>query len=163
MAPGRTPVQGIVQITRKGVGYLPWPREAGSTKELEDIEIQTENLGGALNGDTVLVEGVGTKPRPQGKVIKVESRAKTEFVATVKKVNGAWVATPADQRFYRPIALHAVPENLQEQMKVLVALTSFDGGDAAQGKVLEIIGAAGEHRVEMNAIVLEHGFKTEFP
>jgi len=183
-------IQGIVQVTRKGVGYVAWPTldaeiapKKGTSKEVaspvgrerprEDIEIDTANLGGALNGDTVSVEVIdaGSQPkaspvgraRPRGKVLKVEVRAKTEFVATVKKANGVWVATPADQRVYRPITLHTVQEDLAEGTKVLVQLTSFTGTEDPQGKIIEVIGTAGEHRVEMNAIVLEHGFKTEFP
>ena len=40
-------VRGIVQVTRKGVGYLPWPLPEGQAplpkgapKEKEDIEIE---------------------------------------------------------------------------------------------------------------------------
>ncbi|HXK31581.1 MAG TPA: hypothetical protein VJZ94_02495, partial [Candidatus Paceibacterota bacterium] len=43
-------VSGIVQVTRKGTGYMPW--ETGK----EDIEIFPEKLNGALNGDQVEVE-----------------------------------------------------------------------------------------------------------
>lgn len=142
---------------------MPWPDDA----DKEDIEIETRDLGGALNGDEVEVEVKGfaqargfrgqapkTK-RYAGRVVKVIKRAKQEFVCTIKGDQ----AIPADQKFYKPITLSGA---YKDGDKVLVELTSFDG-DKAFGRVVEVIGRAGEHRVEMNAIVLEKGFKTEFP
>src|SRR5258708_5695124 len=80
----KKPIPGIIQLTRKGVGYLPWPIDKDSKKEKEDIEISPEHLFGALDGDTVEVELAGLFPRPKGKVVKIISRAKTEFVATMR-------------------------------------------------------------------------------
>jgi ribonuclease R len=151
-------VSGIIEITRKGTGYLPWPDEP----EKEDIEVATANLGGALNGDTVEVELTGLFPRPKGKVMKVVSRAKEEFVATLKEQLGRLVAVPADQRFYRPITL-ADGSKYEAGEKVLVRLMSFDGAGDPIGSIVKHLGRAGEHRVEMNAIVLAHGFRTDFP
>ena len=141
-------ISGIVQVTRKGTGYLPW--ETGK----EDIEIFPEKLNGALNGDQVEVEILSLFPRPRGRVKKIVTRAKTEFVCTVK--SGQVLAD--DQRFNEPIQVGGAPA---DGTKVLVELISYDG-KIAKGKILETIGKAGEHRAEMNAIVLEHGFKTSF-
>ncbi|HUD03017.1 MAG TPA: ribonuclease R [Candidatus Paceibacterota bacterium] len=155
-------ITGIIQITRKGVGYLSFPLIPGAKKELEDIEIDTLNLAGALNGDTVEAELVGVHPRPRGKVVKITSRAKEEFVATLTMHNGALVAMPADQRFYRPITLQG-SVNYVEGEKVVVRLVSFDAGKEPVGTIINHLGKAGEHRTEMNAIVLENGFSTTFP
>lgn len=147
-------ISGIIEITRRGVGYLPF---AAQGKPLEDIEIRTEDLHGALNGDEVEVMLGGVVPRPKGKVVKIVSRAKEEFVCTIK--NGA--AVPDDVRVYRPIRLKE-KLSVAEGEKVLVRLIEWSGADFV-GTVLRHIGRAGEHRTEMNAIVLEHGFRTEFP
>lgn len=160
---GTKHVSGILQVTRKAVGYLAFPIEAGVKKTLEDIEVAPEHLGGALNGDTVSVEIIGTSPRTSGKVVKVESRAKTEFVGTLKHINDQWVVLASDIKFYRPIHIEHLLEGAVAGSKVLVELVSFDGKTDPKGKITDVIGTAGEHRAEMNAIVLEHGFKTEFP
>jgi len=160
---GTKHVSGIIQITRKAVGYLAFPIEAGAKKILEDIEVGPEHLGGALNGDTVSVEIIGTSPRTKGKVVKVTSRAKTEFVGTLKHINDQWVVLASDIKFYRPLRITHPPKDAVVGSKVLAELLSFDGISDPEGKVVEVIGLAGEHRAEMNAIVLEHGFKTEFP
>jgi ribonuclease R len=153
-------ITGIIQITRKGVGYLPFE---ASAKKGEDIEIQTENLSGALNGDTVEVELKGLFPRPKGRVVKVVERAKTEFVVTLKQQNGKWVGTPADIKFYRPIQIKVGGRQYVEGSKALIKLISFTGKEDPVGEVTEVIGRSGEHRTEMNAIVLAHGFSTTFP
>lgn len=152
-------IQNVIQVTRKGTGYVSWPEDP--TKE--DIEIDASNLSGALNGDTVEVELTGLFPRPRGAVVKVLSRAKDEFVGTIKQGAGGLLALPADMKFYRPIRLKNAPPGLTEGTKVLVKLLSFTGTEDPLGEIIEEIGKAGEHRVEMNAIVLEHGFKTVFP
>jgi ribonuclease R len=154
--PAKKHIQGIIQITRKGTGYLPWQEDK------EDIEIKTENLRGALDGDTVEAELSGLFPRPTGKVLKIISRLKEEFVCTLNKINGELVAVPDDRRFYRPIHLDG-GVTYAEGEKVLVRLISFDGAHDPRGTISEHIGRAGEHRVEMNAIVLEHGFRTTYP
>ncbi len=147
-------MQGILELTRRAVGYVAWPEEP--TKE--DIEIRPEELHGGLDGDVVDIEVTGLFPRPKGKVVKVVSRAREEFVATIKGTS----AIPADIKFYQPIKLqHA--HDFADGEKVLVKLVSFNPKDGPIGEVLEHIGKGGEHRVEMNAIVLDHGFRTQFP
>lgn len=156
-------VSGVLEITRKGVGYLPFEALAKNSVKQQDVEIETKNLGGALNGDTVEVTLTGLFPRPKGKVVKIISRVKEEFVATLRRTQGKHqlVAVPDDVRFYAPIII--VGDNdYNEGEKVLMRLSSFDGTEA-KGTILKHLGRAGEHRVEMNSIVLEHGFKVEFP
>src|SRR3989344_9271025 len=148
-------IEGIIQINRRGVGYLPFENH-------DDIEIQNTDLSGALNSDTVEVALKGLFPRPRGKVVRVIARAKEEFVCTLRQAQGKQsVAVPADPRFYRPIQV--AKHEYGEGEKVLVHLISFDGKGDPKGTIIKHLGRAGEHRVEMNAIVLEHGFQTEFP
>jgi ribonuclease R len=149
-------IQGVIELTRKAVGYVPWDPEK------EDIEVRPENLAGALNGDTVEVELTDLFPRPKGKVVRVLSRAKEEFVCTLKENAGRLVGVADDIKFYRPITL-ADGSKYSEGEKVLIRLISFDAASDPKGSIVEHLGHAGEHKVEMNAIVLEHGFRTEFP
>ncbi len=152
-------ITNIVQVTRKGTGYVAWPGEA----KKNDVEVATTNLGGALNGDTVKVEVLAMHPKPTGKIVTIISRAKTNFVGTLKYSGDSWSAVAADQRFYRPIRLQNVPEGATENSKVLIKLLSFTGTEDPLGEILSTIGKSGEHRTEMHAIVLEYGFETQFP
>ncbi len=160
-------VAGIIEITRKATGFLAW--DGG-----EDIEIATNDLHGALGGDEVEVEITGMAlPRgaralraplhPRGEVTRVIARARERFVATLTQKNGVWFALPDDQRVYRPIRITKKSDLCKEGAKALVKLLSFTGEYDPEGEIIEVLGRAGEHRVEQNAIVLEHGFATEFP
>jgi len=83
------------------------------------------------------------------------SRAKTEFVCTVK----AGKVIPDDARFNITIDIAL----LLRRAPRYSSSCSHTIGKVAKGRLVETIGKAGEHRVEMNAIVIEHGFKTYFP
>ncbi len=171
-SPGHTsqaakkPIQGVISINRRGTGYVAWPLPEGAQDikldKKQDIEIATNYLNGALNGDEVEVEIKGLFPRPQGAVISITKRAKETFVATIKQDGRHFVAIAADLRFYKPIELEGIPE-VSDGEKVLVKLISFAGNKNPIGEVVERIGKAGEHRTEMNAIILEHGFSIDFP
>ena len=149
-------IQGILEVTRKGVGYMAWEGH-------DDIEVGPEYMGGALRSDTVHIEVLGLFPRPKGKVVKVESRARTAFVCTITYTGNTWIGIPDDQRFYRPIILQGKVGDITPGTKAVIKLLHFDGTKDPTGEILEIIGTAGEHRTEMNAIVLEHGFRVAFP
>ena len=159
-------IQGVISINRRGTGFVAWPLPEGAAgiklEKKQDIEIATNYLNGALNGDEVEVEVKGLFPRPQGAVVKIMSRAKEAFVATVKREGQNYIAIAADQRFYKPIELVGLPE-VSKGEKVLVKLESFAGSKNPTGTVIEHIGVAGAHRTEMNAIILEHGFSIDFP
>lgn len=153
-APKDTSYEGVIAITARGVGYLPWGGET-------DIEIPTESLAPALNGDTVEVRTTTfAEGRMQGKVVRIVERNRTEFVGTIALYEGRTSIVTSDRRIYFPFTI--VGDAPAVGTKVLVKLTDWNNSGPV-GEVLEAIGKSGEHRTEMNAIVLEHGFKTSFP
>src|SRR3989344_5911782 len=148
-------IEGIIQVTARGVGYMPYEGH-------DDIEMPKEELGTALHGDHVAVKLTGLFPRPRGKVTKVVKRKREEFVGTLAQdAAGGFVVVPDDRRFYAPIRIPN-GEALRLDVKVLVRLTAWEPGKAPQGIVVSILGEKGAHRVEMNSIVMEHGFRTDF-
>lgn len=161
-------ISNKININRKGIGYISWPEETSlpTTKTRDprqDIEVATTDLMGALNGDMVKVEVVSMTPRPRGRVVEVTSRAKTDFVATLKKEGGRWLAITDDRRVYRPMCIVSPTEELEEGRKALITLELFTGEGNPTARIKQVLGFAGEHRTELNAIVLERGFATEFP
>ncbi len=150
---------GPISVNTKGVGFFdPNPEEKNREN---NIEIQPQFVNRALHGDTVEIELTGEKikNRIQGKVVKVISRAKDEFVGVIKKKDGKTFVIPDDQRLYVDIFL---PENseVNEEEKVLVKIVDWD---TLTGDVLKVIGHKGENNTEMESIVLEKGFRIEFP
>lgn len=155
--PKRREYSGVISVSARGTGYLAWD----ATESMGDIEIPKDKLLFALHGDEVTVETTGLKfGRMQGAVTKIVERAKTEFVGTIAILSGQTILAADDRRLYLPFTLEGdVPP---VGTKVLAQMTGTTE-HGIRGKIIEVIGKSGEHRVEMNAIVLEHGFRTSFP
>ncbi len=154
--PQKREYSGIISVSARGTGYLAW--EASET--LSDIEIQKDKLAPALNGDTVEVRTLGMKMgRMQGEVTKVVERMREEFVGTIVENKGKKYMQADDKRVYLPFQVSGTLPKVGT--KILVKLIGWNT-EGPVGEIIETIGTSGEHRTEMNAIVLEHGFRTEF-
>lgn len=150
---------GPISINTKGVGFFDLDPEKKDRSS--SIEIQPENVSRAFHGDIIEVELLGQKikNREQGKVLKIVKRAKDEFVGVVEIHEGKTYVVPDDKRLYVDIFL-ADDANVSEGQKVLVQISDWE---TLQGKVLQVIGKAGENNTEMQSIVLEKGFRIDFP
>ncbi|TSC70888.1 MAG: ribonuclease R [Parcubacteria group bacterium Gr01-1014_46] len=150
---------GPISINTKGVGFFdPNPEEKNREN---NIEIQPKDVNRALHGDTVEIELTGEKikNREQGRVVKVIKRAKEEFVGVIIERDGKKFVMPDDQRLYVDISLsNDADVNVGE--KVLVKIVDWD---TLTGEVMKVIGQKGENNTEMESIVLEKGFRIEFP
>jgi len=121
----------------------------------------------ALNGDTVRTSLIAKRypdQQPQGEVLEVRERNATEFVGVVR-ANGHFTLEPDDFRMYRDIEI--VDDggyDLEDGLKALVRMHPWsDPKRSPEGEVVKILGKKGDHDVEMNSIVLEHGFRVDFP
>lgn len=148
-------LQGFISISTKGVGYFDIEGKDDS------IEIQPQYVNRALHGDTVEVVLTGEKirNREQGKVVKVLKRAKEEFVGVIIKKDGKTFVSPDDKRLYVDIPLLDGEES-EIGNKVLVKILDWN---TLKGKILKVIGKKGDNNTEMESIVLEKGFRIEFP
>ena len=151
--------QGPISINTKGVGFFDI--DPSQKKEVPSIEIQPQFINKAFHGDTVEItlSGEKIKGREQGKVLKIIKRAKDEFVGVVEKHDGKTYVIPDDKRLYVDIFLSG-KSNANEGDKVLVKIVDWDN---LHGEVIKVIGKKGENNTEMESIVLEKGFRIEFP
>ncbi len=154
-------LEGTIHVTGKGVGYFPMPNGD------EDLEIQPENLNAALNRDRVKVESLHKEilGRKQAKVADIIERHKTEFVGTLEKEDENFFLVPDDKRMYRDIFVpFDSAQGASEGDKVQVKITEWPvPSKSPKGKVIRVIGQAGEHNAEMLGIVYESGFEVDFP
>lgn len=160
MKPSKT-ITGIISLNSKGVGFV----EHGETEE--DIEIANEDLATALHGDEVVIEILPkvNRNRRTGKVTKINKRAKMRFVGTIEEEGEVFFLKPDDRRMYRDIAITRPDAGRATSGdKAYVEITSWDDpAKSPRGLVLQIIGRAGDHNVEMRSIVLERGLAYDFP
>ncbi len=159
---GESPtLSGELQVTRSGVGFLL------TESDQEDIFIGPGNIGKALHGDVVEVQLKGRSRRsgrPEGIVSKVIQRNTTRIVGTVEEgMPKTFFLLPDNDRinvdfFIPPSAL----KGAKDGDKVIAELTNWERR-SPEVKVLEVLGAAGEHNTEMHAILLQYGFQIAFP
>ncbi len=157
---GKDSVEGTISIIASGAGYV---RVEG---ELEDAFVQGRNVGTALHGDRVLIKLMGGRgSRAEGKVLEVLQRRRKEFVGTIQKHQGRLLLVADDQRVQRPFFIPPHETlNAQEGDKAIIELGEWkDSRDVPRGKVVRVLGRAGEHQVEMHAILAEFGLPLEFP
>jgi ribonuclease R len=158
-----TTFEGIIMIRGKGTGFVNHPDLT------EDIVIEREALGFALDGDVVKVQlkkKVAGK-RQEGQVVEVVKPAYRELIGIIKekKIDGKTVTyfAPDNLRLHiRPLVPTATSNDLG--MKVVVEITSWTQPllDPV-AKIVETIGHAGDHETEMQAIIRSGGFSKAFP
>jgi len=157
----KDPFIGTIRVTGKGVGYFPIPNSN------EDFEITPENIGTALNRDTVRVEDLKKIifGRRQAKIVEIVERHKTDFVGTVEKDAAGFFLVPDDKRFYRDIFISPDSSGgVKHGDKAQARIVEWkDASKSPKGEIIRIIGRAGEHNTEMEAIVYESGFEVGFP
>ncbi|MEK7628677.1 MAG: ribonuclease R [Patescibacteria group bacterium] len=155
-------VTGTIDVTRRGVGYLP--HESLD----QDIEIAPENLGTALNGDEVevliLSHGRRARERTKGRVERIVMRARTSHVGTITSAEGgAFIITPDDARMYaRPrVGQNASPARVGD--KVVFAIDRWTAGADPVVRIIRVLGRAGDHETEMQSALETHDFVIGFP
>lgn len=163
-------VHGILSVNSKGTGFVTPLGDAGAKRKRSDTdtEIAPEHLRCALHGDEVEVRLLGGKSkygRPFGEVARIVKRAKEKFVGVVQSEGGKTFIRPDDWRCYTDFALAAEKGvDAKGGDKVLFRMHPWtDSQRAPQAEVLEVIGRAGEHNAEMQALALARGFSSSFP
>ncbi len=159
MQPKQKKIQGIISVNSRAMGFI------ASEKGGEDIMIETPHLNTALNKDEIEIEILPGKIRGRrtGKVVRIIKRAKTQFVGTIDERGTKLVLIPDDFRMYAPLQISRPPKDAQKGYKALAKITEWKIDKEPTGEILKVIGRKGEHEVEMQAIVLERGFESEFP
>ncbi|WP_310555293.1 ribonuclease R [Flavobacterium sp.] len=153
--------EGTIDMTSRKTAYFVCP-DFG-----EDVFIPTNNLNRALDKDTVKVYVYNRRKgkRPEGEVIEVVERAKTDFVGVIAiHPNFAFVST-ANPKMYTDIF---IPKDkigdAENGDVVLVHIEDWPKkADSPFGTVTKVLGKPGEHNTEIHAILAEYGLPSEFP
>lgn len=159
MESNRSIYEGVVMVRGKGVGFVTIPGHD------EDIVIPTESLGCALDGDVVEIE-IGKKvdgKRREGKVLRVIEPKHTELIGVVQMKKGERILLPDNRRIHVRPTLPAATKT-HDGMKVVVKIEAWkDPFTPPIGTITEVIGRAGDHETEMQAIIRSGGFSENFP
>ena len=154
-------VEGILQRRVGGKNFLV--PDDGS----DPISVAERNSAGAVNGDRVKVVLFARRPHAglEGEVTEILKRAKDTFVGTLQvKGKFAYLVTPdkSDRDIFIPISnLKKGRDGEKAVVKVVEWPDTPDRNPV--GKVIDILGAAGENNTEMHAILAEYGLPYSYP
>jgi len=154
-------VEGVLQRRVGGKNFLV-PDDGG-----DPIFVAERNSAGAVNGDRVKIVLFARRPHsgPEGEVTEILKRAKDTFVGTLQvKGKFAYLVTPdkSDRDIFIPISnLKKGRDGEKAVVKVVEWPDTPDRNPV--GKVIDILGAAGENNTEMHAILAEYGLPYTYP
>ncbi|OXB19559.1 ribonuclease R [Flavobacterium tructae] len=153
--------EGTIDMTSRKTAYFICEEFS------EDVFIPTNNLNRALDKDKVKVYVYNRRKgkRPEGEVISVIERNKTEFVGVIDiQANFAFVST-ANPKMYTDIFIPK--DKIGEAENGDVVLVTIEDwpkrADSPFGSVLRVLGKPGEHNTEIHAILAEYGLPADFP
>ncbi len=153
--------EGTIDMTSRKTAYFICPDFN------EDVFIPTNNLNKALDKDKVKVYVYNRRKgkRPEGEVIEIIERHKTDFVGVIDiQKNFAFVST-ANAKMYTDIFIPK--EKIGDAENGDVVLVHIEDwpkkADSPFGKVMKVLGKPGEHNTEIHAILAEYGLPYDFP
>ena len=158
----RRPIIGIVDMTRSGTAYIV------SNDVNEDVFVNVKNTNSALHGDKVRVEMWTPRGRnkPEGEVKEVLHRATDYFMGTIKVSRKYAFVIPDRANMLLDIFVELVDsKDAKDGDKVVVKVTKWPTrtNRSPLGVVTTVLGAAGGNDIEMNGILIGHGFNIDFP
>ncbi len=154
-------ITGRIEMTKSGAAYVV------SDQTVDDVYIARQNMNKALHGDEVEVYIYARRKRskPEGEVIEIIKRAKTDFVGVLEVTkNHAFLAVTERRMPYDIfIPIHSLKKGLDGQ-KAIARITEWKtNAKNPTGKIIDILGEVGENNTEMHAILAEFGLPYSFP
>ena len=150
---------GTIDLASSGVGYV-------SVAEYEkDVFIPKKHTLNALKGDTVKIEMTKfSTSKPEAVVIEVVERNQSEFLGKLETADGYGFVIPFDKAI--PFDIY-VPEKLyagaQNGDKVRVEVRTWKKGKNPIGRITQLLNDFNYNEIEMQSILLENGFRLNFP
>ncbi len=152
-------LSGTIDFTSQGSAYVV------ISADEPDVFIHAKHTKDALHGDLVKINLFSRKGRsPEGEVIEVIKRAKTKFVGTIQLTPKFAFVIPDYTKLHVDFFVRL--ENTMgatNHQKVLIEFEKWEKGSGSpNAKVIEVLGNAGEHETEINAIMAQFGLPMTF-
>jgi ribonuclease R len=151
--------EGVVDHVSSRFAYI-------KTGQEQDVFVKSNDLGSAVDGDTVKVIIFPTRhgDHPEGKVTEIVRRNRNRFVGKIEQSkNFAFVIADA-RKIHQDFFIY--PENINGANhgdKVIVEVTNWASDDRKpEAKVIEVLGKAGENEAEIHSIMAEFDLPFRF-
>lgn len=152
-------VEGVVDAIRRGGAYVVIPDKD------DDIYVHPKNMNQALHGDTVLIKIVHHKGKAEGVVGKIVKRARTQFIGTLQLNDRFAFLVPDNDRITVDLYIPKNKLNGAENGQKVIGEISDWPSDSKNpfGKIVEVLGDAGNNDVVMHSILFEYDLPYDFP
>lgn len=161
-------LRGMLQVTRRGFGFVRLDGSSAEAAGVNDVFISEEDLGPALEGDTVLVRITGNDDRgARGRIAEVVDRRHKTIVGRWQRTfpRGGIVVprNPLVQRRIR-VALPDPALKVENFEWVAVEITEYTRHpEDLLGRIVERIGAGHEQGIDVLLLLRDKGIVAEFP
>ena len=158
-------VVGLFKMTKQGFGTV-------AVEGRDDvISISPRDRGMAVHGDTVEVALFAQsskriekgQPR-EGEIVKIVTRGRVDLVGTLDRSKSFYIVIPDDRKIARDVFV--APEHLNKAKpgdKVVVQIDSWGVGHLnPEGRVVEVLGRAGEVSAELQSVIREFKLPLHF-
>lgn len=155
------PIIGRVDLLSSGNAYVIVEGQP------HDIFIHAKHVNGAFHQDMVKVNVYkrGGERRPEGEILEIVERGKTEFVGVIHFDGKRASLTPDHNKMTSDIRIPLPDLNgAEDGEKALVKITKWaTGNEMHEGEVTRVLGVPGNNDTEIHAILAEFGLPIEFP
>lgn len=154
-------IEGELQLTARGAGFV-----LIKDADKKDVFIPPHAINQALDGDQVKVQITKQgKGRPEGVIINVIERERTQFVGTIELHEKFGFLIPDNSRVGTDIYIPKEKlKGAKNGEKALVQITAWPkSSDNPFGEVLECLGGSNVNDVEMISILVNQGIDYTFP
>lgn len=159
-------IVGVIDSVNARFAYVVVEKKAGD-EETKDIWVAKEDLNGAMDDDVVKVVLKAKRhgKHAEGKVVEIISRNRDEFVGRLEMSTRYGFVIPDFKKMFHDVYVKLSDlKGAKHNDKVIVKITQWPERDKKpEGKIVRVLGKAGEHNAEIHSIIAEFGLPLEFP
>lgn len=153
-------VIGTLEMTQKGYAFLI------SEEMDDDVFIAGPNLNKALNGDKVrvFINAKRKRKQPEGEVVEIIERAKTNFVGTITLSKNYAFLVPTGKNNFDIFVPKDKLKGAKQGDKAIAKITDWpQHAKNPFGEIVDVLGKPGDNNTEMHAILAEFDLPYKFP
>ena len=142
---------------RKGFGFVVIQGE-------EDIFVAKNNVNGAIDGDTVILEIFKKGMKPEGRILSIVNRTNKLFVGEYYYKDKKGHIIFDDNKISIDVIIEPSKSmNAMDGHKVLIKLGKKLKANTYEGEVVKIIGHKNDPGVDILSIIAKYDFSDQFP
>lgn len=145
-----------------GYGFVAREEDDGP-----DVFVPARKMGDAMHGDRVVarVERSERDGKQQGQVIRVLERANQRILGTFEKARGGGWVMPRDEKALWDLFVPTEDAaGARDGQVVWAEITEYPKESRSpEGRVVEVLGEAGDARLDVEIVIREFGLPHEFP